>query len=157
MVDGGVGEVLRAALETVLADDDGALLVLADALGDEQDAIGEDIAVDVEDDFVAGVFFFAVDQARARSGRDAGCGQAANDLIVQVFAVAASRFFPGICVAGIGSGPEALAGEFGVGEQVLGVVEQLVELALLALERIGQIAQATRGAAGGLQPLAAEG
>ena len=71
MIDGGVGEVLRAALETVLADDNGALLVLTDALGDEQDAIGEDIAVDVEDDFVAGVFFFAVDQARARSGRAA--------------------------------------------------------------------------------------
>ena len=35
MIDSGVGEILRAALETVLADDDGTLLTLADAFGDE--------------------------------------------------------------------------------------------------------------------------
>ena len=58
---------------------------------------------------------------------------------------------------GVRFGPETLAGELRCGEEVLGVVEQLVKLALLALCPVGHRAKATRGGADGSQMLDAQG
>ena len=62
-------------------------------------------------------------------GCNTRCRQTADYFVPEIAAVALAGFGPLFLGGGIGPVPEALAGEFGLGEQGLGVVYQIVELA----------------------------
>ena len=71
VINGWIGDILRATLQTMLTDDDRALFTWTDALRHEQNAVGEDVlcrtlpAVDVEPDLVATKGGGVVDEAAA--------------------------------------------------------------------------------------------
>ena len=78
---------MGAALEAVLADDDGAFFGIIQAFGDEEDAVGENIGENVEEDFVAVVFGFVEDLAGAKIEGKERVVKAADDVVGEDFSI----------------------------------------------------------------------
>src|SRR3954453_11101783 len=62
-------DILRPAFESVLANNHGTLLALLQILRQQQNAIGDDIGEDFENNLMADPFLLVVGLARARRGR----------------------------------------------------------------------------------------
>ena len=89
----GVGDVLRAALQAVLANHHRALLAVLDVLGQEQDAIGDHVREDVHHHFITRVLRLVIDLPRADVRRQQLLVEPADDLGGEELAIRLNRLF----------------------------------------------------------------
>ena len=129
-----IDDVLWPAFEAMLADDHRPVLAGLQVFRHKQDAVGEDVRIEIERDFVAFPFRLVVDQARARVHRHGRRGQLADDLFPELLAEVFGRFLVLGQRRQIEPGPEAiLTVLFGVPHELLREGDKLVELAFLAV------------------------
>ena len=126
--DLGVGDVLRPALQAVLADDDGAFFPVLDPLGQEQDAVGDHVGEDVHDDLVAGELGFVVDPSRADVRGQGGQVEPADHVVGEKLAVGLDRFREGVERGEVELLHELAADVGALDQELLVVAVELVEL-----------------------------
>ena len=131
-----VDGVSRRAFQAMLTDDEGASFAGGKAFGDQEDAIGEDLGIDIQLDFVAGPGGFVIDFAGAGFEGQGGRGQFAEDFAVEVVAIEIAGFLPGFGGSGIGAVPELASDGLAVAPEFLDVGEQLTEEAAVAFVRV---------------------
>ena len=114
----------------MLTDDYGAAVSLPDALGDQQDAAGKDVRIYVQHDLISFEPWGVVQEPCARVRREGGRRERSDHFLPEAVTVGAGGLLPGLQVCGIGPGPVVGAAEFRLPQAALGVVDELVELAL---------------------------
>ena len=135
VVDGsgfGIDGVAGVSFEAVLADDEGAFFTGGKVFGDEEDAVGEDVGVDIEEEFVAGPGGQVVEFAGAGPEGEGGRGQFAEDFAVEVMAVEVTGLVPGLGGSGVGAVPELSADGVAVAPELLEMGEELAEESAVA-------------------------
>lgn len=98
-VDGawfGVDGVSGVAFEAMLADDEGSFVAGGKVFGEEEDAVGEDVGVDIEEEFVAGPGGLIIEFAGTWPEGEGGRGEFAEDFAVEVVAVEVAGLVPGL-------------------------------------------------------------
>ena len=123
-LDRPVDDHLRGALQAVLADDHRPPLAGLDVLGQQQDAVGEHVRIDVENHLVARPLVVVHDPARARVEVVAGRRATADDLVPQVVAVVLAGFLPLLERGRVGLRPELAAALARFADELLGVVDR---------------------------------
>jgi hypothetical protein len=131
VIDLGIGHVLRAPLQPVLADHDRPPLARLDVLGQKQNAVSNHVRENVEHDFVASVFRLVVNLSRAGISGGERQVEAADDFVVEVLAIGLGTFLVGVERGVVHVLEGGAADVFRFTHQLLRVLEQLVELPLL--------------------------
>ena len=152
VVDLRVGHVLRSAFEAVLADDDRPPLALLDPLRHEQDAVGDHVREDVEDDLVAEELRVVVDLAGARVGGQERVIEAADDVVAEGGPVGLDGPVEGVERRRVELAEVGLPGSRALGQELLVVAVDLVDLPELAgvgVEAVAELLSARPARSGG--------